>query len=104
MKGMRVVERDGKLVAEEFESDHVPPTDLPPPIPRVLSKELIIDRMNNAELATFITDRDAWTQRQREKFNSLTQVVEGTPVWTVLATKLEAKFGRARALEILADV
>jgi len=102
MKGMRVVLREGQLVAEEFESDHVPPTDLPLPRPRTLAKEVIIDRMTNAELVEFIGDRDAWTLRQREKFNSITTLVEGTPVWTVLATKLEAKFGRARALELLA--
>ena len=73
-----------------------------PPLPRTISREALVDRMTNVELAAFVADREAWTLRQREKFLSILQLEEGTPAWTVLATKLEGLFGRARATELLA--
>jgi hypothetical protein len=74
------------------------------PVLKVVTREALVDRLTNAELAEFMADMDTWTLRQREKFRSLTQVVEGTAAWTMLATKLAAKFGNARALELLAGV
>lgn len=69
---------------------------------RTINKEQLVDRMSNEELEAFTAARDGWTLRQREKLHSLTHAVEGTPAWTLLATKLEAVFGRPRAIELLA--
>lgn len=99
------VGKRARWIGDRWKLEDVPPPPTepvyPPPL-KVVTREQLIDRMTNPELTEFLADREAWTARQREKFNSITQVVEGTPAWTLLATKLAAKFGNARALELMA--
>lgn len=97
---MKHLRFENGVEVETDEEPHFMP--LPPLPPKVVTREQIIDRLNNEELVEFMADQEAWTLRQREKFRSLHSFVQGTPAWTLLATKLAAKFGNARALEILA--